>query len=531
MATTANSTDSQLVDVAAASPVESSEAHLEEDRSQPGTVPLKIGTKQQRYSKQEKAILVDAMRTGCDATKASRAARADLARQLNTDEERIRQWFANNRKLRETLLTPQNKSPISTTSDNPQPETNHPLPLPQQLPLLSLPPPPPSHFYDPSLGLMDTPKSHPSPFSDVEKGPRRTYAFRDQPTKVLKQRIERALSLRQRLLAKRVISPTHTDYKVISSTQGAAYTCSLKKDPECECVDWEVGKNCKHLLFVLLKVLKRDPSDPLVYQKSLLQEELEDIFRVGRQYDPIYLYQQTRLRSESKDLPVRVPIKDDSCALCYETFIDGDDTIWCQASCGGNIHKECWAAWKRAAHKAMIMIRCPHCGGNMTKVDELANKALHSILQLTPHLKIPNSTPLEEGTASDDDDSSPPMKKSKVDEPSKSPVEPSPTMPTVLRSHDQFMSEIQQQYDQQMGAGFFPSDDIFRDLAATRAPSLGPQQQQQNEPQPLPLSIRLADGTSSQETDQSLGQKEVMATLATNVSLDDDEFSWDNFVS
>ena len=55
----------------------------------------------------------------------------------------------------------------------------------------------------------------------------------------------------------------------------AVYSVSVGKHPNCTCPDFEKGNVCKHYLFVMLRVLRLDEDDPLVWQKALLKREVD----------------------------------------------------------------------------------------------------------------------------------------------------------------------------------------------------------------------------------------------------------------
>lgn len=55
---------------------------------------------------------------------------------------------------------------------------------------------------------------------------------------------------------------------------GAVYTVKISRHPHCSCPDHEKGNLCKHILFVMLRVLKLATTNPLVWQKALLTKEV-----------------------------------------------------------------------------------------------------------------------------------------------------------------------------------------------------------------------------------------------------------------
>lgn len=63
------------------------------------------------------------------------------------------------------------------------------------------------------------------------------------------------------------------DFSVLGATANV-YSVTVGKHPNCTCPDFQRGNLCKHYLFVMLRVLRLDRSDPLVWQKALLKAEV-----------------------------------------------------------------------------------------------------------------------------------------------------------------------------------------------------------------------------------------------------------------
>ena len=61
----------------------------------------------------------------------------------------------------------------------------------------------------------------------------------------------------------------------------AVYRVSLSScRPQCSCQDFlRRGKTCKHILFVMVRVLQTPVDNPVLWQSVLLQSELDDLFR------------------------------------------------------------------------------------------------------------------------------------------------------------------------------------------------------------------------------------------------------------
>ncbi|KAJ2912463.1 hypothetical protein MD484_g7946, partial [Candolleomyces efflorescens] len=91
------------------------------------------------------------------------------------------------------------------------------------------------------------------------------------------------------------------------------------------------GNHCKHILFVMTKVLQVPESSSLWYQKALLTSELETIFAnapiapnavTSRRVQEAYA-RATGKVSESAattDSKKKIPEEEDDCPICYETM-------------------------------------------------------------------------------------------------------------------------------------------------------------------------------------------------------------------
>jgi hypothetical protein len=54
----------------------------------------------------------------------------------------------------------------------------------------------------------------------------------------------------------------------------AVYTVKISRYLHCDCPDHAKGNLCKHILFVMLRVLKLSHDNPLVWQRALLTKEV-----------------------------------------------------------------------------------------------------------------------------------------------------------------------------------------------------------------------------------------------------------------
>jgi hypothetical protein len=153
------------------------------------------------------------------------------------------------------------------------------------------------------------------------------------------------------------------------------------------------GNLCKHILFVLHRVLKVDRRSPLIYQQALLTNELNEIFAKAdsqnndsnvlaeeqvNQKIEISFFLKIRLlqireayHAKTSDTNVilnpttiqqKAVTTDDECPICFESLIDDKtNIIFCSTSCGNNIHKTCFEKWRQAKLSMNESVTCPFC--------------------------------------------------------------------------------------------------------------------------------------------------------------------------
>lgn len=145
------------------------------------------------------------------------------------------------------------------------------------------------------------PKTKKTRKAEKETGEKRMAKYISKPSIAVKERIQRAFQHRLYVIEKKMIrgadseSPSACEFFVLGAT-GNVYTVKLNQVPSCSCPDAAKGNICKHLLFVMLRVLKLPQSDPRVWQKALLSTELEDLLNISTVNEGIIASQRVRQR-------------------------------------------------------------------------------------------------------------------------------------------------------------------------------------------------------------------------------------------
>jgi hypothetical protein len=148
--------------------------------------------------------------------------------------------------------------------------------------------------------------------------------------------------------------------------------------------DYQRGHLCKHILFVFLKVLRVHPSSPHIYQKALLQIELEGIFAnaprqvkaavsakacVTQAYRKDVLGEEVvnvNEKKENKQKDAELPPLEGECAVCFDPMTIRAEATSCP-TCNNHLHTDCLKQWLKHSHS------CVYCRSPLV-ADEVKGK-------------------------------------------------------------------------------------------------------------------------------------------------------------
>ncbi|EFJ52902.1 hypothetical protein VOLCADRAFT_86362 [Volvox carteri f. nagariensis] len=125
---------------------------------------------------------------------------------------------------------------------------------------------------------------------------------------------------------------------------------------------------CMHTVFVMVKVLRVPVSNPLLWQLSLSDRELEEVLRCGTQPE-----RPPQEAAKAKPAAEKTPAgqvkrrdvdEEEPCPICYEDMLgqDLDNLVWCRFGCGRNVHGKCMGVWME--HQVQSLgkeLTCPLC--------------------------------------------------------------------------------------------------------------------------------------------------------------------------
>ncbi|KND90934.1 Mitogen-activated protein kinase kinase kinase 1 [Tolypocladium ophioglossoides CBS 100239] len=251
--------------------------------------------------------------------------------------------------------------------------------------------------------VQSTPASSSSSSARKRKGPdraapppteKRLCRFRSKPPQSFYSVYDRALSQRFYVLMRtrggNAECPEET-FEMTGST-GNVYTVCIGEKPSCNCPHAMKGNECKHVFYVLARVLQA-PFE-LVYQKALLGSELRTIFAAAPGVNV----------SQDSGNGKRKPVEGE-CPICFCEFDTSspESVVWCRAACGQNIHQECFETWARTKTG---QVTCPLCrskwqGDAKTVSKVQMNRAVSSEGYANVAHQLGISTHRDEGTYSE----------------------------------------------------------------------------------------------------------------------------------
>ena len=142
---------------------------------------------------------------------------------------------------------------------------------------------------------------------------------------------------------------------VIAGSTGNVYTVSVGLIPSCDCPHAKKGNQCKHIVYIMLRVLKA--REDLAYQLALTTTELRELIKSA----PLI----PGVETDGNDKPGeeqdgnRKPIEGE-CPICYDELNPkNDEIVYCKTGCGNNVHKTCMQSWIQVAARGKAT--CPYC--------------------------------------------------------------------------------------------------------------------------------------------------------------------------
>jgi Ring finger domain len=130
---------------------------------------------------------------------------------------------------------------------------------------------------------------------------------------------------------------------------------------------------CKHLIFVLVKVIGLSTNDPLSFQKAYLPSEVHHLLQLARerrvggsvlanrqvqeQFAKVVVQSVSGEQNDNNSnehiddeyhhgvVQRRSLEQDSDCPICFDEMTDLSETTYCRAQCGFNFHSKCIRLW------------------------------------------------------------------------------------------------------------------------------------------------------------------------------------------
>ena len=196
----------------------------------------------------------------------------------------------------------------------------------------------------------------------------RLVAWRSKPSEAVVQNI-RSLARKRMFLVHR---PGPTCFVVQEEGCEVSSKVLIGSRVTCSCKNGKSGDACIHKLFVMLKVLGIPPSNPIIWQGSLLDRELEELIQCGNrmtQHTKCKRVKKSLSKKESGGVQPRKIEPDERCPICFDALIEANEKeLLSCGTCGNHIHGRCIYVWARHQESLDRMITCPLCRGDWGEV-------------------------------------------------------------------------------------------------------------------------------------------------------------------
>ncbi|GKY94718.1 hypothetical protein MPSEU_000437300 [Mayamaea pseudoterrestris] len=193
----------------------------------------------------------------------------------------------------------------------------------------------------------------------------------------LYDRIHRGVTQRLYLIERTEEGPDEMVFSVLGST-GNVYQVTLTHIPTCTCPDFMRKQDvCKHMIFVLTKVVGLGVENRLVYQRAFVTTELEELFDMAKRRrvgGSVLANQRVResFKNGASSCGGAVCGKDDSasgepvprsllvdCPICFDRLQTLEECTTCLV-CNAGFHKDCIRRWTGQQQRSGSP-SCPNC--------------------------------------------------------------------------------------------------------------------------------------------------------------------------
>jgi hypothetical protein len=146
---------------------------------------------------------------------------------------------------------------------------------------------------------------------------------------------------------------------IVMGNSGNVYNVEIKDKPSCTCPDYMTRSNrCKHIYFVLIRIMKVSDEDKCDFTKKDLSTMFKQIPKITDNLVVDNLikskYDNKKINSESL---TKQKSTDDLCPICLDDLENGDKLDYCKYSCGKSVHLICFGMWKKSKGDTCVFCR------------------------------------------------------------------------------------------------------------------------------------------------------------------------------
>jgi hypothetical protein len=213
-----------------------------------------------------------------------------------------------------------------------------------------------------------SPKKRSKRGSDAPAEEKRLRRYRAIPPHSYTSIKERAMTQRLTVLSRERCGTDEVPEErvVMAGSTGNVYMQQIGLVPSCDCPHAMKGNQCKHIIYVMLRVLKA--RENVAYQLALTTTELREVLKNA---PPIPGVETDPTDAQGEQDGNRKPIEGE-CPICYDDLEpDKDAIVYCMASCGNNVHKACMSKWI-AMNRTKAT--CPYCRATWATDEGLEGK-------------------------------------------------------------------------------------------------------------------------------------------------------------
>lgn len=146
---------------------------------------------------------------------------------------------------------------------------------------------------------------------------------------------------------------------VLKDEQGKSFKVSLGGTHSCTCGGGKT-EHCIHTVYVLLKIFKVLVDNPLIWQLSFIDSEINWLIR--SRHNPITSSKQRIQKKQSSESVQRIDLNEEyGCPICQEDLKDLATLTYCKIGCGHNFHIKCMKIWAEHKDSNKDSITCPLC--------------------------------------------------------------------------------------------------------------------------------------------------------------------------